>query len=386
MLRCFWLRPRVRGAAVGYEKAGLRVANEPIPWNAELVVVEVVLATGPLCAGAKADFQLVNAEGIVAGANSCEREGQDGQTRVSFRFAPLQCRGPLGLTYRGSWLGQILLACQTQSAFLLHLLVDVPTMFTRLSGQCVPCQAMVERQSEGLLVAAVLRSPTALLPLIERGLTLELVGPEGGVREQVAVPLASFQFTAQQAVLSVPLSESRLAAGTWQVRWRVGDAIIAIHTFRVVAAMEFQQSLYVIGDGLPRWESAQAAERGDACGFQFSVASQLAGVAARFPVEIHLYYKDGTTQPVVSCEDLLIADVPALGAPIMVTITQADRVEEFGVSSQGWFLGTIARQSAPVAQFTSEGGIESLPEYVWTPVMDAELNEQLNKLMHCPTS
>ncbi|OAI46368.1 hypothetical protein AYO44_02055 [Planctomycetaceae bacterium SCGC AG-212-F19] len=381
--RYLWLAPRLQTAQVGYTKEGLRVANQAIAWNADGIFVELVLETGPWCAGAKSDFQLVNADGIVAGANRCELDGPDGQLRVEFKFLPLQSASPIGICYRGYWLGYIEIPILTKDSFLAGLQLEALTVFTRLEGRYVPCQLIVEGQSEGLMFGAVLRSPTSLLPLLEREISVELVGPDGSTEERSAVPLAGFQLGSLQALLSGTIAACPRATGTWQVRWRVADFVLATTTFQVIRLNELLQSLYVICDGLPQWENETAAERGDACGFRFSVASQVPGVAARCPVEVHLYYKDGTVALGAARAQLLVSDVASLGTALTVVIEHADRVQEFGVCSQGWFLGSVCRQSAPIATFTSEGGFHSLPDCAWTPVMDAELNDQLNKLMHC---
>ena len=66
---------RIRGLQVhalqfSYEKAGLRVAGEPVPWSAEATLVDAVIGFPPEMAWRKSDFQLRIAGSHPALANS----------------------------------------------------------------------------------------------------------------------------------------------------------------------------------------------------------------------------------------------------------------------------------------------------------------------------
>src|SRR5213593_1851631 len=88
-----------------YEKAGLTLHDQPIPWNAEAVVVEAILRLAPSRARRKADFQVQVPGQPLAPAESIHRqEGQD-LYHLFFRLATpsrtvdaelMACNHPLG--------------------------------------------------------------------------------------------------------------------------------------------------------------------------------------------------------------------------------------------------------------------------------------------------
>src|SRR5947209_5638572 len=99
-------RPALRSLTVGYEKAGLVVTNEPIPWNAEAVIVEGVVHPPPRESWSKKDFCLLLGEDTPLQADAVE-EGENETRKITFRLLPVQ--KPLGgdLCWRGHVLGRV---------------------------------------------------------------------------------------------------------------------------------------------------------------------------------------------------------------------------------------------------------------------------------------
>src|SRR5437764_13815098 len=77
-------RPHGQAVHIRYEKAGLSLYDLPVPWNADAVVVEVLLRL-PVAARRKADFtvRLPGCDPIVA--ESLRPEGDD-RYRLLFRL------------------------------------------------------------------------------------------------------------------------------------------------------------------------------------------------------------------------------------------------------------------------------------------------------------
>jgi hypothetical protein len=83
-------KPEAREIRFRYEKAGLTVADEPIPWNAEAVLVEARIWLPPGTVPAKSDFQLCTLDRAPRTAVELHVGGDAGTVRVLFRLPPIQ--------------------------------------------------------------------------------------------------------------------------------------------------------------------------------------------------------------------------------------------------------------------------------------------------------
>src|SRR5439155_10708138 len=80
--------PQPQALHHSYEKAGLTLHDQPIPWNAEAVLVEALLRLPATASRRKADFQLrLPQQGLVAAEQLRKEEGED-RHRLFFRLAP----------------------------------------------------------------------------------------------------------------------------------------------------------------------------------------------------------------------------------------------------------------------------------------------------------
>ena len=94
------------GLHYGYEKSGLSIRDQPIPWNAEMAFVEAEIplsASGPR---RKSDFQLYIPRQDIIVAETLRREEPTESQRVYFQFAPPGRTTVAQLVYRGRLLGR----------------------------------------------------------------------------------------------------------------------------------------------------------------------------------------------------------------------------------------------------------------------------------------
>ena len=78
--------PQPQALHFSYEKAGLIVHDQPIPWNAEAVLVEAMLRLPKTSSRRKADFQLrVPGQDLVPAEQHAPHEADD-HHRVTFRI------------------------------------------------------------------------------------------------------------------------------------------------------------------------------------------------------------------------------------------------------------------------------------------------------------
>src|SRR5438094_10603443 len=81
--------PQPQALHYSYEKAGLTLHEQPIPWNAEAVLVEALVRLPPSVPRRKADFQLRIGAAEPLPPESLRRQDADDRYRVFFRLAAL---------------------------------------------------------------------------------------------------------------------------------------------------------------------------------------------------------------------------------------------------------------------------------------------------------
>src|ERR1700686_5327978 len=86
----FWfmhrIGPQPQALHYSYEKAGLTLSDQPIPWNAEVVMVEAILRLPPAAARHKADFQLHLPGQVPACAENFHRQENEDRYHLFFRL------------------------------------------------------------------------------------------------------------------------------------------------------------------------------------------------------------------------------------------------------------------------------------------------------------
>lgn len=377
--------PTLKTVQFGYEKDGLSVAGQPIPWNAESILVETVVAAPPR-AQCKADYQLViPGQGHARLVALCP-ETQD-SIRLYFRLDPLPKTQTLKLFWRGRPLGQLELPHLGAEQFLSELRLESPTTFARLGGRHVACQAIVEGQGSGLMACGLLKSPTSLLPLVGLGLTLELVGPLADQVYRVPFSLAGPQVLPRQALLSTPIPDWTGTPGMWQLRWTVAGRPLAQTEVRVVPREEFWESLYIP----KRCHVSQQGEGADLCLqaadhpapflLRFRIASRVTGLAAVCLLQVALRFKAANRPSRRAENEVLLTGVPDAGCTVEIPVDDYEEVEAFELSGAGRFLGSVASGPTPIASFTSEGGFRPPGDFPWTPAAEVALHEYLNRLL-----
>ena len=382
--------PKVRSIRFQYEKAGLTVADEPIPWNADTVVVEAVIWCPPSTVPRKSEFQLRTPDRVPRMAVTLTPADEDDTVRVVFRLSPIQAQTLAVLQYQGAALGQILLPFLTAHTFLAHLQLRATSMFALLGKQNVACRTLVEGQCRGLSAGGVLASPTSLLPIIDLDLRVE-ISDQGKTRlESISLPLAAPQLLGKEAALSVVLPFWARVPGTCSTRWNLGNRSLASAQLRVISAEDLHRSLYLVeshflsqgreGAGHLR-HHLLAHDQVNGLRPCFLVASREVGMAGLCPFEIRMQPRDPCSRPLVCTQEMLVTDRPLPCLPDLTAVGDVQQIRAFELFCNGQPLGALQVQPRPVAAFTSEGGFRAAMDFDWTPSTDEELLERLEKLM-----
>jgi hypothetical protein len=375
-----------------YEKAGRTVDDQPIPWNAEAVVVQASLRLASATNRRKGDFllRLPGQEPIPADQLRPTKQDGDDRYTITFRLPPPGQAVHAELLYRQHLLGQIPLPFLSREEFIQNLRLQMPALFVRLGAETVACQTFVSSQCRGLLASAVLTSPTSLVPLLDLDLQVEFRCERGGTTSRVPAALCSTQLANRQALVTVVPRRYPRRIGTWVVTWLLGDRPLASQRVRGISQKTFQRSLRISdtrfivqkGRGPMRLTRqvppSDSAERVGPC---FLVSSGEPGMAGQCKLQITAQVPGAVQAPLLLEQEVLITDGPTMVAPGTLDAHDLAQVTGFELSLRGQALGVLSLCPAPTASFTAEGGFKPPHDFTWSAAAEEEMNERLNRLL-----
>ncbi len=390
----FWPMHRIglppRALHHSYEKAGLTIPDQPIPWSAEAVVVEARLHL-PANARRKADFTLRLPGQEPLPAETLRRLDDDGDHhRVAFRLPPPGKAVAAELRWQTHALGQVALPVLSREEFIRNLRLQMPTLFVRLGDECVACQTFVSSQCKGVLLSALLTSPTSLVPLLDLDLQVEFKPSRGSAAYRVPARLCSSQLAGRQALVTVAPRKFPRRIGTWTASWLLGELPLATQKVKAISAKTFQRSLrvadtrYVVQTAKGEISLARHVpplEQVARLGPCFLVCSREAGMAGLCPVQVHAQVAGAVRPPLLLEQEVLVTDGPTMVAPGTLDAADLGQVSGFELLAKGQPLGVLPLCPAPTATFTSEGGFKAPHEFPWSAAAEEELNERLGKLL-----
>jgi hypothetical protein len=383
------LGPQPQALHYSYEKAGLTVHDQPIPWNAEAVLVEALFKL-PAAARRKSDFQLRLPGSVVFPAENLRREEGDERHRLFFRLPPVPRTITAEVMWRSAVLGQLTLPVLSRDEFLQNLRMQMPTLVVRLADQSVACTTFVSTQCKGLIANAVLTSPTSLVPLLDMGLQVEFRSERGGPSHVVPAQLCSSQLAGRQALVTVVPRKFPRRMGTWLATWTLADRPLATLRVRAISQRLFQRSLRIADtrflvqsakEGVSVRRQVPSLETGDRVGPCFLVSSREPGMAGLCTVQVRAQVAGAVQQPLLMEQEVLITDGPTPVAPGTLDANDLTQVGGFELRIKDNVLGVLSLSPAPAATFTSEGGFKPPDQFLWSAAAEEELNDRLSKLL-----
>src|SRR5437660_1016962 len=114
--------PQPQALHYSFEKAGLTLHDQPIPWNAEVVLVEALVRLPPSVSRRKPDYtiRLPDREPLPADSLRQSQPGED-RSRLLFRIPTPTLNTTAEIFYRHQRLGQLKLPVLTREEFLQQL-------------------------------------------------------------------------------------------------------------------------------------------------------------------------------------------------------------------------------------------------------------------------
>jgi hypothetical protein len=382
--------PQPQALHYSFEKAGLTLHDQPIPWNAEAVLVEALVRLPASVARRKAEFQLRVGQQEPIPAESLRRQEADERYRAFFRLPALAQSTTAELLWRTTSLGQLTLPVLSRDEFLRNLELQMPTLFVRLGDQSVACQTFVATQCRGLMASAVLTSPTSLVPLLDLGFQVEFRSERDGAAHTVPVRLCSSQLAGQRALVTVVPRRFPRRIGTWTATWMLADTPLATHQVRAISQRSFQRSLRVSDTrfvvqsekhGVSLTRHVPPLDGKGRFGPCFLVSSREPGMAGLCPLQVRAQVTGAVQAPLLMEEEVLITDGPTLFAPGTLDAADLNQVSGFELCFKGNTLGALPMCTAPIASFTAEGGFKTPQEFPWSVAADEELTDRLTRLL-----
>ncbi|MBV9124561.1 MAG: hypothetical protein JO112_14480 [Planctomycetes bacterium] len=389
----FWfmhrIGPQPQALHYSYEKAGLTLHDQPIPWNAEVVLVEAILRLPPAVARRKADFQLLLPGQLPIPAENLHRQESEDHYHLFFRFPPPASTTTAELRWRHHQLGQLTLPVLSRDEFLQHLRLQLRTLFVRLGDQTVACQTFVSTQCRGLMATALITSPTSLVPLLDVGLQVEFRSERGGPGHVVPVRLCSSQLAEREALVAVVPRGFPRRIGTWTATWMLGDRSLGSQRVRAISQRHFHRSLRVSDtrfvvqtkEGVHLSRQVPALEKVARVGPCFLVCSREPGMAGLCPLQVRVQVPGAVQPPALEEQDILITDGPTVVAPGTLDVADLAQVSAFELRRKNELLGLLSLSPIPVANFTAEGGFKPPSDFTWSGAAEEELTERLARLL-----
>ncbi len=382
--------PQPQALHYSYEKAGLTLHDQAIPWNAEAVLVEAALRLSPGTPRRKADFQLRLGRQEPIHPESMRREEGEDYHRLTFRLTPPRQSVTAELLCRGRALSQLTLPVLSREEFINRLELQMPTLFVRFGEQTVACRTFVATQCRGLLASVLITSPTSLVPLLDLGLQLEVRSEHGGAVQNVPARLSSSQLAGRQALVTIVPRFSRRRIGTWLATWVLGDRPLATQHLRAISQRTFRRSLRISDtrfvlqrekEGVSLTRHIPSLEGVSRVGPCFLVSSRESGMAGLCTLQVRTQVPGAYQPPLLAEEEVLITDGPTMFTPGTVDISDLPHINAFELRTKGGALGVLSLCPAPNAAFNSEGGFKPAHDFPWSAAAEEELTDRLSRLM-----
>jgi hypothetical protein len=372
---------------IRYEAVGQTYTDLPVPWSADVVIVEIILRLPPV-ARRKTDFALQFPDSPPVPAENIRPETGD-RFRVGFRL-PVPCFTSSGdLLWKHRVVAPITVPVLTANTFLGGLSVGTPTLAVRLGEQAVAARAFVADGCKGIVASVLLRSLHRLGPAADLGLTVEFRNETTGRAFTVPTPLTAEQRLAREAIIVAACPKIPRRPGWWHVIWRIGEQALATVRFEVIAARRFEDTVRVVEarfavagkDGLVR-VVRQTPPPGtvESIGPCFLVTSGEPGTAGRCRFTVFAMTPGSTSSTQLLEQEMLVTDAPTPFAPGLLGVDELAPVGGFELRLNGRILGTASLSPVPPAILTAEGGFKPPPDFPWTSAAEDELSERLRRL------
>ena len=385
-------RPGSQAVHLRYEAVGRTFYEMPIPWSADVVIVEVLLRLAPPMRQ-KNDYALRIPGCPPILPDLLRKDDKDPKRyRLTFRLPAPEASVRAELLWKMRLIADVPIPVLTAEAFLSQLQIANPTVAVKLGDCTVAATTFVAAQCRGLMAMAVIKSPTTLAPLAELGLHVTFRSDRTAIEYDIPVTLTSSQLSFKEAMFAVSPPKLPRKSGNYSATWYAGTKQLARIDFVAVTLSQFAKSLRVSGSrfaiadrtGLVRMMRHPPQTPGEAVriGPCFVLNSYELGMAGWIDLRAVAQSTGSTQHPPLELTGLvLITDGPSLFAPGMLDEAMLRGITAFELRYRKQLLSILSLNPVPMAAFNAEGGFKPPPEFSWSPTADEELAQKLSKLM-----
>jgi hypothetical protein len=375
---------------IAFEKGGLVIENQPIPWNADAVVVECLARLPAPAVRRQDEFYLRIPGRDPIAIDRLRRDDVAGNHRLFFRFPPPPESTSAELLWRRQRLGEQKLNILTREEFLASLALQLQAVAVRLEEQTVACQAFVASQCKSVIATGLLSSPTVLAPLMDMDLHVVFQWEETGKSKKVPVHFSSSQLRGKQAIATVAAPRLMRCAGNLTVSGELADRTLACQRLKSLTKAEFLESLrisasrFVVQSADGKVHLArEMPPPGQVAGVGpcFLISSSHVGAAGHCPMTVRLQMDHGKP-PIAMPEQIhLVTDGPTPFVPGTLPMRELDGAIGFELFAGNRSLGCLPLTGMPVATFDAEGGFRNTGSYLWNEAAEDQLRDKLAALM-----
>ena len=385
-------RPGSQAVHLRYEAIGRTFYETQIPWNADAVIVEVLLRLSPPMRQ-RNDYALRMPGCPPILPDSLRKDDKDPtRYRLTFRLPVPAESKRAELLWKLRLIADVPIPVLTADAFLSQLQLSNPTVAVKLGDCTVAAKTFVAAQCRGVTAMAVIKSPVSLAPLADLGLHVTFRTDRTATEYDIPVTLTSSQLTSKEAMVAASPPKSPRKSGNYSATWYAGARQLAKIDIVAVTAAQFAKSLrvsdtrFAVADrfGQVRLMRHPPQTPGEAVriGPCFVLSSKELGMAGWIDLRA-VAQTTGSSQhpPLELAGSVLVTDGPSPFAPGMLDEAMIRGITTFELRYRMQLLGVASMNPVPTAAFNAEGGFKPPPEFSWSPTADEELAQKLSKLM-----
>jgi len=383
----FRFRPRLRSLHIYFELAGITRHDEPIPWNADAVQIDVVVEL-PHSHRRRSDFALRIGDHSPALPSQFRSSEPNGGCGVAFRIPTPAASTHAELLWRGRVIARVELPVIDAPTFVRGLQLHLPAVGVRVGRRQSAARTFVASQYRGLVAGAVLSSPTILAPLEALGITAEFRHDDSDRGVEIEIHLSESQRAACEALVTAIGPRPSRRPGIWTVTWRVGSTVLATQQVRAVSRRLFFEPVQLIelrfdvGGRLRR--TLPMPNESEVVRPVVVVASGEPGMAGLAAFRLIGAGPGIESHPLTPPTRALITDHPTSLVFDELDVKSLAAMTTLELRSRGVVIGSVSLSPRPTAQLTPEGGFEPMPDYAWTQSAEDELSERLGRLIDEP--
>lgn len=375
---------------IGYEIQGLRIDRALIPWNADSLLVEMLIRFPPKSPCAPKDFLITMGDDdpLIGNEIQITSEGEFNSGKVLFRADPPVKNVTAKVYIKNKLRHEMAIPFLSREKFLKGLSFNQASLSCLYDQGAVACKSYYPAGIRNMSIGGIIKSVHGFEPLL--GTTLALALTMG--KNKKILPWTPNIPQAGEAMipLTIPLGTFPRKMGVLESSLLVDGEEIGGGKFQGLSTPEFLRTIEILRAGfvvwnennMPHlWDNLDSLKAGHRFGPTFWLHSDLQDCVGLADGKINGYLH-GSVQPMTLWEGKIpITHVPRLFSPLSMASTHFQELKLFELVIARHPVSRISLASKPKAIFTNEGTIASpVSMDSESPISNKDLLKKLNSL------